>query len=132
RWEELTEKAARTSVRMRGISALAQNWAVFVQQLVSVWIVIVGVFLIIDGSLSMGGLIACVILSGRAMAPLAQVAGLLSRFGQTRQSLGHLDELMKMPVERPKGRHFVTMPNLKGKIEFRDVVFRYPEQNKPA
>ncbi len=132
RWEELNEKASRTSVKSRQISAFAQNWAVFIQQLVSVWIVIVGVFLISDGALSMGGLIACVILSGRAMAPLAQVSGLLTRLSQSRQSLEHLDELMKKPVERPKGKHFITMPHMGGRVEFRDVLFHYPNASAPT
>lgn len=131
-WEELTDKASRTAVQSRRLSAFAQNWAVFIQQLVSVFIVIAGVYLIADARLSMGALIACVILSGRAMAPLAQVAGLLTRFNQSKQALEHLDELMKKPVERPYGKHFVPMPDCKGQVEFRDVVFNYPSQSVPA
>ena len=103
-WEELNEKASLTNVKMRHISSLSLNWATFVQQMVSVWIVIVGVYLIAAGNLTMGGLIACVLLSGRAMAPLSQVAGLLTRLNQSRESLKHLDELMKKPVERPAGK----------------------------
>lgn len=131
-WEELTEKASKTSVKSRQIAAFAQNWAMFIQQLVSVVIVIVGVYLISDGLLSMGGLIACVILSGRAMGPLAQVSGLMTRMNQSRQALDQLDDLMKKPVERPMGKHFITMPHFKGKVEFRDVVFNYPGQAVPA
>lgn len=131
-WEELTEKASRTSVKSRQIAAFAQNWAMFIQQLVSVVIVIVGVYLISDGLLTMGGLIGCVILSGRAMGPLAQVAGLMTRLNQSRQALDQLDDLMKKPVERPMGKHFVTLPRVRGKVEFRDVVFNYPGQAVPA
>lgn len=131
-WEELTEKASRTAVKSRRISSFAQNWAVFIQQLVSVFIVIVGVYLIADGQLSMGALIACVIISGRAMAPLAQVAGLMTRYNQSKQALKSLDELMKKPVERPAGKHFVPMPDAKGLVEFRDVTFHYPNQTTPA
>ncbi len=131
-WEELTEKSSRTAVRSRQISSFAQHWALFVQQMISVWIVIVGVFLISAGDLSMGGLIACVILSGRAMAPLAQVAGLMTRMTQSRQALDQLDELMRKPVERPKGKHLVTMSDTQGRVEFRDVTFHYPGQSVPA
>lgn len=131
-WEELTDKASHTAVKSKQIASFAQHWALFIQQLVSVVIVIVGVFLISAGELSMGGLIACVILSGRAMAPLAQVAGLMTRMSQSRQALQQLDELMKKPVERPKGKHFVTLPHIEGLVEFRDVVFHYPGQSTPA
>lgn len=131
-WEELNEKASVTNVKMRHISSLSLNWATFVQQMVSVWIVIVGVYLIAAGHLTMGGLIACVLLSGRAMAPLSQVAGLLTRLNQSRESLKHLDELMKRPVERPAGKHFITLQHVHGRVEFRDVVFNYPGQTTPA
>lgn len=131
-WEELTDKASRTAVKSRNISSFAQNWALFIQQMVSVWIVVVGVFLISGGSMSMGALIACVILSGRAMAPLAQVAGLMTRFSQSKEALDQLDDMMKKPVERPLGKTFVSMPHIEGKVELRDVVFHYPEQTVPA
>ncbi len=131
-WEELSEKASRTSVKSRQIASFAQNWAMLIQQAVSAVIVIVGVYLIADGALSMGGLIACVILSGRAMGPLAQVAGLMTRLAQSREALDQLDDMMKKPVERPTGKHFITLPHVQGRIEFRDVVFNYPGQTTPA
>ncbi len=131
-WEELTDKASRTAVKSRQLAALAQNWALFIQQLVSVGIVIVGVYLISEGMMTQGGLIACVILSGRAMGPLAQIAGLLTRLNQSKEALVQLDDLMKRPVERPFGKHFVTMPDVRGRVEFREVVFNYPEQTTPS
>ena len=132
RWEELTDKASRTSVKTRRVNAFALNFATFIQQLVSVFVVIVGVFLIKEAEISMGALIACVILSGRAMAPLAQIAGLLTRMHQSAESLRQLDDLMKKDVERPAGKHFISMPSIQGKVEFRDVVFHYPEQTVAA
>jgi len=132
RWEELSDKSSRTSVKTRRVNAFALNFATFVQQLVSVFVVIVGVFLIKEAEISMGALIACVILSGRAMAPLAQIAGLLTRMHQSAESLRQLDELMKKDVERPSGKHFISMPSIQGKVEFRDVLFHYPEQTVPA
>ncbi|HTK85408.1 MAG TPA: type I secretion system permease/ATPase, partial [Patescibacteria group bacterium] len=132
KWEELTEKSSRTSVKSRKIAAFALNFAVMIQQMISVAVVIVGVYLIADGKITMGALIASVILSGRAMAPLAQVAGLLTRLNQSRESLHQLDDLMKKPVERPVGKHFISKPSLQGKIEFQDVLFHYPGQAVPA
>jgi len=132
KWEELTDRASRTAVKSRRVNAFALNFAVFVQQLVSVFVVVVGVFLIKEGQVSMGALIACVILSGRAMGPLAQIAGLLTRMHQSSESLHQLNEMMKKPVERPADKHFISMPSIKGKVEFRDVIFHYPEQTVPA
>lgn len=131
-WEELTEKASKTAAKSKQISAIALNMAVLIQQVTSVGVVIIGVFLIANAKLSMGALVACVILTGRAMAPLAQVAGLLTRLHQSKEGLRQLDDLMKRPVERPAGKHFISMPAVRGKVEFQDVTFHYPEQAVPA
>lgn len=132
RWEELTIKSSGTSVKMRRLSAFALNMSGFIQQAVSVLVVVLGVWLITEGHISMGALIACVMLTGRAMAPLTQVAGLLTRMNQSRESLRQLDEMMKKPVERPASKHFIPMPSLDGRVEFRDLVFHYPGQTVPA
>jgi ATP-binding cassette subfamily C protein LapB len=79
-----------------------------------------------------GALIACTILTGRAMAPLTQVAALLTRFDQSMVSLKTIDKIMALPVERPAGTQFVHRPILRGAIEFRDVEFTYPNQPLPA
>ena len=132
KWEELTDKASRTAVKSRRISAFALNYTVLVQQITNIAVVIAGVYLISEGLISMGALIACVILSGRAMAPLAQVASLLTRMNQSKEALAQLDDLMKKDVERPTDKHFITKSTIDGRIEFNEVVFHYPDQSVPA
>lgn len=131
-WEELTEKSSRTNVKAKKLSTFGQNMAVLIQQLANVGIVISGVYLIGEGELMMGALIACVILNGRALAPLAQVAGLMTRLQQSRESLSQLNDLMLKPVERPAGKHHISLPHVSGQIDFKDVVFHYPGQTRPA
>ncbi|MBI2235212.1 MAG: type I secretion system permease/ATPase, partial [Micavibrio aeruginosavorus] len=114
KWEELNEKSSRTAMKSREIAAFALNFAMLIQQIASVLIVIVGVYLISEGMITMGALIASVMLGGRALAPLAQVAGLMTRMNQSRQALTQLEELMKRPVERPAGKHFISMPDVRG------------------
>lgn len=132
KWEELTEKASHTAVKSRRISSFALNFAVLIQQVMNVAVIIVGVYMIANAKLTMGGLIASVILSGRAMAPLAQVASLLTRLNQSREALRQLDDLMKKPVERPAGKHFISKPAPDGIVEFKEVLFHYPGQSMPA
>lgn len=132
RWEELTDKSSSTSVKSRKLAAYATNTAVLIQQLASAAVVIVGVYLTSAEYITMGALIACVILTGRALAPLAQVAGLMTRLNQSKEALANLDELMKKPVERPFGKHFISIPHVRGQIDFKDVVFHYPGQTRPA
>jgi len=132
KWEELTEVSSATNVKARAISSFGVNFAGFAANMSSVGIVAYGAYLVADGDVSMGALIACVILSGRAMAPLAQVAGLLTKLGQSRESLTRLDELMATPVERPVDQTFISMPVVQGSLHFKDVTFSYPSQQNPA
>ncbi len=131
-WEKFVGESAKASQRARFVSQLGVNITMSIQQLVTVAVVTVGVFLTIDGSITMGAIIACSILVGRTMAPLAQIAGLLQRMNQSLNSLKTLNEIMDLPVERPKGREFLSRPIQAGEIEFKDVSFAYPDAAVPA
>lgn len=126
RWEQAVGYISRWGLRSRMLSSSVVTFAGFVTQLSSVLIVIGGVYLIMEQELSMGALIACVILSGRAIAPMAQVASLIIQYEQSAKALRTLNEIMELPVEREEGRHFVHRPKLEGNVEFRNVSFKYP------
>jgi ATP-binding cassette subfamily C protein LapB len=96
------------------------------QQLIAVSLVILGVYLVINGELTMGGLIACTMLASRALVPIAQTAGLLTQYHNAATSLNSLDEIMQRPVERPADSTFLSRPIFNGDIEFREVSFSYP------
>ena len=132
KWEELTEQASRTTVKVRAVSAFGVNFAVFMSNICTVLMLCMGTFIIAEQKLTMGALIAAVILAGRTMAPLASIAALLTKYSQSKESLERLDQLMQSPVERPVNQTFISMPVMQGNIEFRDVVFRYPNQKTPA
>ena len=84
RWLDSVSKQAEHGGKVKGLSQIATNAAQTGQQLQLVGVVAYGVILIADGTLTMGSLIACVILGGRTLAPLAQITGLLSRYSQAR------------------------------------------------
>ena len=130
--ENSVAQTAHWGAEARAWALSATNLATLLQQLVSVGVVVLGVYLIGDGLLSMGALIAAVILSGRAVGPLAQIAALLTRYYQASTALNTLNGVMQMPVERPDGKVFVTRPAIQGSIEFDHVTFRYPGQELAA
>jgi len=132
RWEETATHLARTSTRLRLLSNGTLMGAQFVQQLVNVCLVVLGVYLIVDQQLSMGGLIATTFLAGRALAPLGQAAGLMMQFHNAQTSLKSLNEIMGRSVERPDNSGFVSRPALAGDIVFKDVSFKYPGQENAA
>ena len=128
KWEQNVGKMASLGLKARFISSLAVNFTTFLQQMASVAIVIFGVYKISDGDLTMGGLVACTILTSRALSPISQVASLLTRYHQSKASLTSLTKMMSLPVEREPGKKFLHRPKFKGSIEFRNITFSYPNQ----
>ena len=126
KWEGLVEFVAKESLGARLLSALAVNFSAWVQLSVAVGVLAVGVYLIGDAQLTMGALIACTIIAGRSLAPLTQLASLLVRYHQAMSALAALDRIMAAPRDRPREPTFVHRPRLRGEIQFREVVFRYP------
>ncbi|MFQ6017989.1 MAG: type I secretion system permease/ATPase, partial [Kiloniellaceae bacterium] len=131
-WERFVGLTAESSGKARFISGFATTFAQVSIQLVIVMVVVYGVYLIADGQITMGALVAATILTGRALAPLSSIAAMLTRLQQSRVALRSLDALMKAPVERPAEKSFLHRPRLSGQIEFKKVDFNYPGQETRA
>ncbi len=131
-WEESSGFIAGKSQRSRVKSASLSTMTTFLTQLSSVAIIIAGVYLIREGELTMGGLIAVNILASRAISPMAQAVSLMLNFGQMKAGLASLNEFMEKEIERPENKKFIHRPHLKGDIEFKDVSFNYPEEQNSA
>ncbi|MEX0373538.1 type I secretion system permease/ATPase [Spiribacter roseus] len=125
RWEEGIRSHSDVSRKGRAVQQFALNATGFAQQAAQVGIVVYGVFLIGDGTISMGAMIAAVILTGRTLAPLAQLAQTLTRVNQARTAYRALDRIMGLPREHPETREFLRRPFLSGHIKLKDVGFQY-------
>jgi ATP-binding cassette subfamily C protein LapB len=132
RWEEIIGEVASKALKSRILSASIPSITAFLSQMNTVFIVVVGVYMIKESTLTMGGLIAAVILGSRAIAPMGQLVSLLANFEQTRVSYTTLREILSMPVDRPAEKEFVQREIINGTIEFRNVSFRYPDEDKLA
>jgi ATP-binding cassette subfamily C protein LapB len=132
KWEESTGEIAQKSLKSRLLSASIPTVTQLLIQLNTVMIIVYGVYLIQDFELSMGGLIAIVILTSRTLAPMGQVAALMTNYEDTKTSYETLNEIISKPAERPSGKKFVTRPEFSGHIEFVDVTFTYPNAEVPA
>lgn len=113
KWEQNVGQIARLGLKSRFYSSMAVNLTAFLTQMASISVVIFGVYKISEGELTTGGLIACTILTGRALAPIGQIASLLTRYHQARTSLDTLTHMMSLPVEREPGKSTYTAPALK-------------------
>ncbi|QKF81761.1 type I secretion system permease/ATPase [Halarcobacter ebronensis] len=130
RWEEATSKIADKSIKSKMISSSITSVTSFLVQLNTVALVIIGTYMIADNNLSMGGLIATIIISSRSISPMGQVSSLLSTFQHTKTTYEALNDIMNLPVEHPQGKKFVARPEYRGKIDFRNVSFTYPNADK--
>lgn len=131
-WEKATAESIRTSNELRRYTNFGINLVQTVQTLTQVLMVIVGFYMSAAGTLTTGGLIAATILAGRAMQPLAQMAGLIARMHQTRLSYQLLNEIVAAPQERPDEGGFVATTVNSGSIVFEDVTVRYEKESPPA
>jgi ATP-binding cassette subfamily C protein LapB len=132
KWEHYVGEGAKISLQSKVLSSLISTISIFIQQLLVVGIIIVGVYEITNNNLTLGGLVACSILGGRIMAPLSQLVGLLTRYQQAKKALNGLNKLMSLPVERSTKKRYLQLPMIRGEIEFKNVSFKYPRQENKA
>ncbi|MEO6921322.1 MAG: type I secretion system permease/ATPase [Collimonas sp.] len=126
RWETFSAMSSSTSMKTKQLSSKAMGAVTYLQQLQTVVLVVVGVYLIGDGTITQGALIASVMLAGRVTGPLGQVAGLAVRFQQAKAAMGSLNKLMEMPIDRDPKQDYLAKPTLSGQMTLKDVDFSYP------
>lgn len=131
-WERSVAAQARSSEDVQFWASMAMTAASVASQLCSLLLVTVGVFLILDGKLSVGALVAANMLSGRVLGPIAGIAGLMTRFTQTTSALRSIDRLMSMERERPPEKIYVAREINQGRIQFKNVSFSYPGSQTKA
>ncbi|MBT8426532.1 MAG: type I secretion system permease/ATPase [Erythrobacter sp.] len=131
RWKEAVREHSQSNLRQRLISSIGTTFATTAGMISYAGVVIVGVFAVANQNLTLGGLIACSILAGRAIAPLAQISQLLGRITSTRTAYRQVRQLMEQPVEGPATEP-LKMGSTSGSIELRDVTFAYPGGTEPA
>ncbi|MDX1369096.1 type I secretion system permease/ATPase [Pseudomonas sp.] len=131
-WETTHGALTRLDTHARFLSSLATNGTLFLQQCAGMAIIITGVYAIIAGDMSVGALIACYMLNSRVLAPLGQVAGLITRYQQARLTMKSTDALMGLPQERQTKQRPLERTLLKGGLDVRQVSFSYPGQSSPA
>lgn len=125
-YEESTVAASESLVKSRAISAWTTNFTMGSQQLVTMIMLVWGVYLIDEKVISSGALIGSVMFATRAMAPLAIVVSLAMRFQGARAAMRHLDKIMSQATDREEGRAYVPRPQLTGRIGLHEVSFAYP------
>ena len=125
-WERSVAATARSGEDVHFWSSLTLTSASSAQQITSLLMVIIGVFLILDGKLSVGALVAANMLAGRVLGPIAGIASIITRGTQTLASLKSINRIMSLERERSPERAYVTRKINEGRISFENVSFSYP------
>ncbi|MEQ5127529.1 type I secretion system permease/ATPase [Providencia alcalifaciens] len=136
RWEMLTEKTAFSSIAVRNLTNFMVNFSAAMQQLNTVGLVCLGTYLIhandVNSRITMGALIASVILSGRALAPLGQIAGLATRFQSARMALAGVRNIFSRPIEREDHKKYISPTSVNGALRLANVTYQYNKDGQPA
>lgn len=132
RWEQSVGEVSQWSNRSRLFSTTANSASAWITQVATVALMIVGVYEIANQQNTMGGLIAAMMLSGRAIGPMSQVAGLIGRYSQTKQAYEGVAKIMELDVEREPNQKFIKVPDVKGAFELEGVGLTFPNQTVPA
>lgn len=126
-WEKSTIFISRNAARMRLLASSITNTASWMQQLASISVIVIGVYLISEQMISQGALIAAYLLSARALSPVSQAAGLLSQYHHSSTAMESLENIMDRDTERYDDANTVSKARIDGHIEFKNVGFRYPD-----
>jgi len=132
RWRRYAAMSAATSERMRKLSAVAVNLASISQQTISIGLLIGGFYRFQAGEMTMGAIIAIIMISGRSLQPVGQLAFLVTRGKQAMATLTSLQRMMEAQDERQTAVRSIVPEIRAGHIEFRDVSFRYPQASRDA
>ena len=127
KWEDATGEIANWNIKTKLLTTSVGSFSNLVQQMSTVAVIVFGVYLIKDAALTMGGLIAVTMLLGRTIAPMRQLASLITRIHSARAAFGSLEKLMEKPVEMDIHKSYLQKNELKGAFEFNNVSFAYPE-----
>jgi ATP-binding cassette subfamily C protein LapB len=132
RWRRYSSMSAATSERMRRLTAIAVNLASVSQQLISIGLLIGGFYRFQEGEMTMGAIIAIIMLSGRSLQPVGQLAFLVTRGKQAFATLDSLQRMMDVDDERQVAMRSIVPEIRAGHVEFQDVSFRYPSAGRDS
>ncbi|MEG3755584.1 type I secretion system permease/ATPase [Psychromonas arctica] len=131
-WQQMVGHTAKWQLKVKMITNSVSNVSSFVIQASVIAVIVLGVYRVSEGLISMGAIIAAVMLSSRAIGPMARIAALMTRYNQTTSSLRQIDGIMEQESEFENKGHLVSRNKLEGNIECEQVSFQYPNNEKTA
>lgn len=125
-WEEATRFLASQNLQSKNLQQWLSQLSSALQRFVQMAVIVLGVYLISAGKLTMGGLIACTMISSRATAPFAKLGSLITQYQNASVAMQAMDALFDTPSEYRAEGGFLSRESFSGAYEFKNVSFRYP------
>ena len=132
RWRQLVAQTGESDQKIRGYAALSQNITAGLQQVGYVGLVALGAYFVATNQLTMGGLLACTIISNRAMGPIVQMPGVMVQWAHARAALEGLDKIIALPNEADQAAQAMAPQALAGGLRLERVRFSYGVGSRPA
>jgi ATP-binding cassette subfamily C protein LapB len=132
RYEDALDNQADGGNKIRALSMFIVNFAASVQQYAQVAAIFFGVYLIVEGQITQGALIGAVILGGRTMGPLSQLANTLSRVNGAMAAYRNLSNLIGKSFNSASNLSPISRSSLNGEIEFKNVSFKFEGSKQPT
>jgi len=131
-WQQMVGHTSKWQLKTKVITNSVANVSSFVIQFSVIAVIVLGVYRVSESLISMGAIIAAVMLSSRAVSPMAKIAALMTRYNQTMSSLRQINSVMEQEGEFENKGHLISRNKLQGNIECEQVSFHYPNTEKMA
>jgi len=131
-WQQMLGHTSHWNMKSKNLTNSVSNVASFIVQVAVIGVIILGVYRVSENLISMGAIIASVMLSSRAISPMAKIAGLLTRSNHTLSAMKAVDSIMNQEGEFENKGQLISLSRLKGQIEAEQLGFNYPNIDKPA
>ena len=138
-WEHVNSESGKIGMKNRFLSALLTNLTQTLQQAAYAAVLVAGVYLVLDNAMTTGALLACSMLTSRAIAPLAMIAGVFARLQSARVAREGLDAMLKLPTDHGAssattagGEAKFHRPQLKPEFIFDQISHAYDKDQRPA
>lgn len=128
-WNHFNDVSASISMKQRFLAGMLTTWTNQLQSGMYVAMILAGSFLVMQGDMSTGALVACSILTSRMLSPIVQISSVMTRWQQAKVARSSLDELMKKPVDQAAQQQLIHRPLLQGYYDLSNVQFKYAAQD---
>lgn len=131
-WNQLNSVTAEANIKIRSLQSTLTTLTQSVMNTVFVTTILVGAPMVISGDLTTGTLVGVSILGSRMLAPMAPMAGLLTRLQQAKIGANGLDQMMKLPIDNPPAEKRIHVPSVQGEFQLQNLTFRYGDKTSPV